>query len=70
MDVVYTTIKDFLDSILGTYIPMVASMPDGSIVPLGGVAGVDYPYLIRAAVFLLTMYAVYKIIGGLICKNY
>ena len=70
MDVVYTTIKDFLDSILGTYIPMVATLPDGSIVPLGGVAGVDYPYLIRAAVFLLTMYAVYKIIGGLICKNY
>lgn len=70
MDVVYTTIKDFLDSILGTYIPMVTTLPDGSVIPLGGVAGVDYPYLIRAAVFLLTMYCVYKIIGGLICKNY
>lgn len=70
MDVVYTTIKDFLDAILGTYIPMVTVMPDGTVVPLGGVAGVDYPYIIRAAVFLLTMYAVYKIIGGLICKNY
>ena len=54
MDVVFTTIKDFLDSILGTYIPMVTTLPDGSIVPLDGFAGVDYPYLVRAGVFLIT----------------
>lgn len=70
MDVVYTTIKDFLDSILGEYIPMVTTLPDGTVIPLDGFAGVDYPYLVRAAVFLVTMYATYKIIGGLICKNY
>lgn len=70
MDVVYTTIKDFLDTILGNYNPMVAVLPDGTVVPLSGFAGVDYPYIIRSAVFLLTMYALFKIIGGLICKNY
>lgn len=70
MNVVYTTIKDFLDSILGNYNPMVTVLPDGSVVPLGGFAGVDYPYLVRSAVFLITIYAVYRIIGGLICKNY
>lgn len=70
MNVVYTTIKDFLDTILGTYAPMVATLPDGTIVPLDGFAGVDYPYLIRACVFLITIYCVYKIIGGLICKTY
>ena len=70
MNVVYTTIKDFLDAILGTYIPMVTTLPDGSVVPLDGFAGVDYPYIVRACVFLITIYAVYKIIGGLICKNY
>lgn len=65
MNVVYTTIKDFLDSILGTYSPIVYQN-----VPLQGMAGVDYPYLVRAAVFLLTIYSVYKIIGGLICRIY
>ena len=65
MNVVYTTIKDFLDSILGTYTPI-----SFEGIPLQGMAGVDYPYLIRAAVFLLTIYSVYKIIGGLICKIY
>lgn len=70
MNVVYTTIKDFLDAILGTYTPMVASLPDGSVIPLDSFAGVDYPYLVRSAVFLITIFAIYKIIGGLICKNY
>ena len=70
MNVVYTTIKDFLDTILGTYVPMVTTLPDGNIVPLDGFAGVDYPYLIRAGVFLITIYCVYKIIGGLICRTY
>ena len=70
MQVVYTTIKDFMDSILGEYVPMVTILPDGSTIPLGGLAGVDFPYLIRAGVFLLTMYCVYKIIGGLICRTY
>ena len=41
MDVVYTSIQDFLDSILGTYIPMVTTLPDGNVVPLDGCAGVD-----------------------------
>lgn len=70
MNVVYTTIKDFLDSILGTYTPMFYTDSSGAVVHLTGIGSVDYPYLIRACVFLVTMYCVYKIIGGLICKTY
>lgn len=70
MNVVYTTIKDFLDAILGTYNPMVYIDSQGIEIPLSGMAGVDYPYIIRAITFLLVGYCTLKIIGALICKNY
>lgn len=70
MNVAFTTIKDFLDSILGTYVPMVTVLPDGSTIVLSGFAGVDWPYVIRACVFLLVAYSVLRIIGGMICRTY
>lgn len=56
--------KEFLDTLLGTYTPV--TNPDGLIPP--GLAGVDVAYCIRAVVFLIVLYAVLRILGGLICK--
>lgn len=66
---VVITLKTFLDSILGNYTPISVEDAQGTVVYLSGFAGVDWPYLIRACVFLLVMFCTYKILGGLICKT-
>lgn len=55
---------EFLNQILGTYTPMISRT--GEIAP--GMAGVDWPYLIRAIAFLLAFWCVMRILGGIICK--
>lgn len=56
--------KEFLDTLLGTYTSL--RNPDGLIPP--GLAGVDIEYCVRAVVFLVVLYAVLRILGGLICR--
>ncbi len=56
--------KEFLDALLGTYTPV--TNPDG-LIP-SGFAGVDIAYCIRAVVFIVVLYAVLRILGGLICR--
>ena len=57
-------LKIFLDSLLGTYTPIVDS---NGIIP-AGFAGVDWAYLVRALVFTLVLYAILRIIGGIVCR--
>lgn len=59
-----SALKTFFDSLLGTYTPIVDS---NGIIP-AGFAGVDWAYLVRALVFALVLYAILRIIGGLICR--
>ena len=56
----------FLNGLLGYYTPVVAS--DGSI-PYG-LAGVDFPYVFRAILFIVVIYSVFKLLGGVICRTY
>lgn len=70
MQPVYTTIQAFLDSILGTYTPMVYQDSGGTVSILQGLAGVDWPYLIRASVILITFYAVFKVLGSIIAHAF
>lgn len=60
-----TSIKAFIDSILGTYVPV--SYTDGSvdIIP-SGLSGVDWSYVFSGALLLLTFYCIFRIIGGLL----
>ena len=67
---VYTTIQAFLDNILGTYTPMVYTDQGGSVTVLNSFAGVDWPYIVRATVFLITIFAVYRIIGSIISHTF
>ena len=57
-------LKIFLDSLLGTYTPI---MDSNGIIPYG-FAGVDWSYLIRALVFVIILYAILRIIGGVVCR--
>lgn len=57
-------LKTFLDSLLGTYTPIVDS---NGIIP-AGFAGVDWTYLVRAMVFAIVLYAILRIIGGIVCR--
>lgn len=55
---------EFLNNVLGTYTPIINRAGE---IP-AGMAGVDWPYLIRAAAFLLVFYCVFRILGGVILK--
>lgn len=56
----------FLNNLLGPYVPVVN--PDGTIA--AGLAGVDFPFVFRALIFSIVVYSVFRVLGGLICKNY
>lgn len=58
------TLKQFLDTLLGAYTPVVDS---SGVIP-AGLAGVDWPYLIRAVVFLIVLWSLLRILGGLTCR--
>lgn len=60
-----TGIRDYISSILGSYNPVIV---DGVVVQ--GVAGLDWEYIVTGALLLITIYSVFKIIGGMICRNF
>lgn len=59
--------KSFLDSVLGSYSPVTYDVGSDVLIP-DGFAGVDWPYLVRAAALLLVIWCVLRLIGGLICR--
>lgn len=56
----------FLNSLFGTYTPVADS--SGQIA--AGMAGVDYPYVFRAILFVVVVYSVFKLLGAIITKTY
>lgn len=56
----------FLNGLFGNYTPVVSS--DGSVAI--GMAGVDYPYVFRALLFVIVVYSVFKLLGAIITKTY
>lgn len=54
----------FIENLLGVYTPVVDS---SGVIP-SGFSGVDWPYMVRALIFVIVIYSVFRIIGGLICK--
>lgn len=62
-----TALETFLDSVLGVYSPVMYTYQAESIIP-DGFAGVDWPYLIRAAVFVVALWSIFRMLGGLLCK--
>lgn len=57
---------DFLNNLFGAYTPIV---DNNGVIP-AGMAGVDFPYVFRAVLFVVVVYCVFKVIGAIICKTY
>lgn len=57
----------FLNNLLGTYTPVSYNV-DGVTYIADGMAGVDWPYCVRAIVFIIVLYAVFRILGGMLCR--
>lgn len=60
--------RDFIDSILGTYTPMGFLNDDGTYTALSGLAGLDWSYIFTGVLFCIVVYSFFKIIGGIICR--
>lgn len=54
----------FIYDFLGEYIPV--TNIDGTIP--AGAAGVDWSWVISGILFVVVVYSVFKIIGGMICR--
>lgn len=68
--------RDFLQSVLGVYRPITYQtyqMVEDELISVdvipAGVAGVDWLYVLSGVAFILCVYAVFRILGGLICKS-
>lgn len=58
-------IRSFLQSILGTYTPVV-DQSTGEILP--DFAGIDWEYIMSGILLLISVWCVYKVIGAVISK--
>lgn len=68
--------REFLQSILGNYNPVTYTTYEyvnEVITPIevipNGVAGVDWLYILSGLAFLIVIYSVFRVLGGLICNR-
>lgn len=67
MQPVYSSLKAFMDILLGPYTPN-TYVDNGVTIIASGFAGVDWTYVVRAAAFLLVLYSVFRLVGVLFCR--
>lgn len=65
MEQVQETMRDLIISILGEYQPTLS--PNGEV--LGGLYSLDFTWLVGAAVFVIFVYSVLRIINSLINRR-
>ena len=67
MQPIYENLERFFRILLGEYNPVTYTLNGEEIIP-AGLAGVDWPYLVRAFVFILAVYCVFRLVGAVLCK--
>lgn len=60
--------RSIIVDLFGSYEPVVYQDADGIDIVASGMAGVDWTYLSGVILFGLTLYCVFRIIGGLLRK--
>lgn len=60
--------KDLVISIFGEYQALTYIDSLGNEVPVYGVAGVDWPYVLGVLLFGLVLYCILRILGGVISR--
>lgn len=56
-------IRSLIVDIFGSYVPYTYSISGEDVIP-AGMAGVDWPWISGAVFFGITLYCVFRIIGG------
>lgn len=64
---VMQNLRDLVESVLGTYTPNTVTV-NGEIVPLQGLAGVDFAYIFTGAILVIAVFCTFKILGSFISK--
>lgn len=59
-----TYLRDILFVLLGPYQPVISTLADGT-----EVAQYDIQYIVTAVVFVIVLWSLLRIVGGLICSN-
>lgn len=67
MEPVYNKLKQFFDILLGEYTPVTYIYGEDTLIP-SGMAGMDWPYIVRAVAFLLVFYCIFRLLGVILCK--
>lgn len=62
------TLKSFLDVLLGAYEPITFTIGNDTYIP-SGLSGVDISYCVRAGVFVIVLWALLRILGGMLCRK-
>lgn len=70
------SVKDLIESLFGSYVPVsyesYLELSDGTVQSVevipGGFAGVDWGWISGVLLFAISLYCIFKIIGGLL-KN-
>lgn len=60
-----TRLVDIINNLLGTYSPIYYVEPNTQEV----VVSVDWSYIVSAVVFIVVLWSVLRMIGGLLCSN-
>lgn len=61
--------RDLIVQLFGTYTPVVYTDADGIDIIPSGMAGVDWSFLAGVILFGITLYCVFRVIGGVFRKN-
>lgn len=59
-----TSLQSIIQNLLGTYEPIVTTLEDGS-----QTVSIDFEYILSALVFLICIYSIFRVLGGIICSN-
>ena len=60
--------REFLESVLGTYTPQSYVDEFGHEIIASGVAGVDWTYVFTGILFVVVIYCVFRILGSFLTK--
>lgn len=64
MESVFSSIKEFMQTIFGVYSPVTYTDSLGNVIVPSGLAGVDIPYLLSVCLFGLVVYSLFRLLGG------
>ena len=60
------TLKVLIVNLIGSYTPVEYTLSDGSVIIPSGTAGCDWVFIAAVALFALSLYCVFRLVGVII----